>query len=77
MCPLGGLVQSALPGARRMPHRICPQCHRQGRFLEAASQEAWVDYYRCDVCGHVWAQSKEDPNAPPRDITLPPMTMNR
>jgi rubredoxin len=60
-----------------MPHRTCPQCQQQGRYLEGASQSAWVDYYRCDVCGHVWALDKGDPNAPPRDITLPPVTLNR
>ena len=53
-----------------MPHRICPQCERPGRLLEAASKQAWVIYYRCDACGHVWVYDKEDCNAPPRDVTL-------
>jgi uncharacterized OB-fold protein len=53
-----------------MPHRICPQCERPGRLLEAASKQAWVIYYRCDACGHVWVYDKEDVNAPPRDVTL-------
>jgi uncharacterized Zn finger protein len=54
-----------------MPHRICPQCERPGRLLEAASHAAWVDYYRCDACGHVWTQDKKDLNAPPCDVTVP------
>ena len=54
-----------------MPHRICPECKRSGRLLEAASQYAWVNYYRCDVCGHVWTYDKNDLNAPPRDVTIP------
>jgi hypothetical protein len=53
-----------------MPHRLCSQCQRPGRLLEAASQGAWVTYYRCDACGHVWSQDKMDLDAPPRDVTL-------
>ncbi len=53
-----------------MPHRLCSQCQRPGRLLEASSQDAWVMYYRCDACGHVWSQDKMDLNAPPRDVTL-------
>jgi hypothetical protein len=54
-----------------MPHRICQQCEGPGRVLEAASQTAWVDYYRCDACGHVWTLDKKDLEAPPRDVTRP------
>jgi hypothetical protein len=54
-----------------MLRRICPQCEQPGRLLEAASQNAWVIYYRCDACRHVWSYDKEDVNAPPRDVTLP------
>jgi uncharacterized Zn finger protein len=53
-----------------MPHRKCPQCEQQGRLLEAASQDAWVMYYRCDSCGHVWAYDKSDVNSPRRDVTM-------
>jgi len=53
-----------------MLHRICPQCERPGRLLEAASQDAWVIYYRCDACGHVWAYDKQNVNSPRRDVTL-------
>jgi rubredoxin len=65
-----GPAHSATYWGARMPHRICPQCERPGRLLEAASQQAWVIYYRCDACGHVWLYDKEDINAPPRDVTL-------
>jgi hypothetical protein len=54
-----------------MPHRMCPLCERPGRRLEAASQDAWVIYYRCDPCGHVWAYDKENMNSPRRDVTMP------
>ena len=56
-----------------MPHRICPQCERPGRLLEAASAQAWVIYYRCDACGHVWAHDKENINSPRRDVTVLPV----
>jgi hypothetical protein len=38
--------------------------------LEAASQDAWVMYYRCDACDHIRSQDKSDLSAPPRDVTL-------
>jgi hypothetical protein len=53
-----------------MSHRSCPQCERPGRLLEAASESAWVLYYRCDGCGHVWTHDKDDVNSPPLDITV-------
>jgi uncharacterized Zn finger protein len=53
-----------------MPRRFCPQCERPGRLLEAASQNAWVIYYRCDACGHVWAHDKDDINSPRHDVTM-------
>ena len=55
-----------------MPHRLCPKCSRDGRLLESASENAWVFYYRCDDCGHVWSYEKKQPNAPPKDVTIEP-----
>lgn len=52
--------------------RVCPKCHQVGRLLEAASQDAVVEYYRCDACGHVWSHDKGNPKAPARDVTFPP-----
>jgi uncharacterized Zn finger protein len=40
--------------------------HR-GRHLAASSQNARVDYYRCDRCGHVWTVDKEGKS---RDVTI-------
>lgn len=54
-----------------MRHRICPHCEQPGRVLEAASQNAWVIYYRCDACRHVWTRDKKDLDAPPRAVTVP------
>jgi uncharacterized Zn finger protein len=55
-----------------MPHRICPQCGRDGRLLELelAKLTTRVDYYRCDPCAHVWTHEKDNPEAPPEDITV-------
>ena len=35
-----------------------------------ASKEASVGYYRCDNCGHVWTHEKDNPDAPPEDVTI-------
>jgi uncharacterized Zn finger protein len=33
----------------------CPSCSvKEGRWLEGSSKDAYVDYFRCDACGHVW-----------------------
>jgi hypothetical protein len=50
--------------------RACPRCYSPGRFLEGASKETHVDYYRCDTCGHVWRYDKENPSASPVDVTM-------
>ena len=55
----------------QMPHRICPKCRIEGQLLEAASSGAYVEYYRCAKCGHVWTHQKDNFDAPPRDVTLP------
>jgi hypothetical protein len=47
----------------------CPSCDRStARWLEAASRNAHVDYFRCDDCGHVWCVSKEQPAAAPHTV---------
>ena len=49
------------------PQEKCPQClEALGRFLPAASEAAWVDYFRCDSCGHVWAVAKAAGRLPSR-----------
>jgi uncharacterized Zn finger protein len=53
-----------------MPHRICAKCRFVGRLLEETSKEASVEYYRCDNCGHVWTHEKDNPDAPPEDVTI-------
>ena len=52
-----------------MSARVCPKCLRRGRHLTASSQQAVVDYFRCDSCGHVWAVDKLT-DAKARDITI-------
>ena len=39
-----------------MAERPCPACGRPDpRHLKESSVGATCDYYRCEVCGHVWA----------------------
>ena len=53
-----------------MPIQPCPECQtRAVRWLEASSQEAHVNYYRCEQCGHVWTLSKLQTDAKPNAIT--------
>ena len=54
-----------------MRNRPCPRCRKDGRFLDASSANALVDYYRCDYCGTVWALDQDDPTKPPRHVTPP------
>jgi len=32
----------------------------------------YVEYYRCDSCGHVWVRDKNDPDEKPKSITYIP-----
>ena len=57
-----------------MPHRLCPICQAQGRLLENVSQDALVEYYRCDKCSHIWTHDKTNPNSPPNLVTIRPKT---
>jgi len=34
-----------------------------------SSDQAHVDYYRCDFCGNVWVLDRADPTKPPRLVT--------
>ena len=45
-------------------------CEVQGRLLEHTSQDAFVEYYRCHECGHVWTHEKANPNSPPKPVTV-------
>lgn len=36
-----------------------------------------VDYYRCDVCGHVWHHAKSSPESPAVRVTEPPATLSK
>ncbi len=48
----------------------CPQCRMPApRLLETVSNDAQVNYYRCQVCGHVWTLPKGEMDAVPTAIT--------
>ena len=45
----------------------CVRCtSAEVRRLDYVSQDAWVDYYRCSSCGHVWNVPKVRPRADDR-----------
>lgn len=52
-----------------MPMQPCPDCGGAGRFLTDSSENASVDYYRCDRCGAVWVLDRVDSGKPPRIVT--------
>ena len=54
-----------------MPHRLCPRCPIQGRLLDGPSQDAFVEYWRCDQCSHVWSHERANPTSPHKDVTVP------
>jgi hypothetical protein len=56
-----------------MPIRPCPLCGEQTpRLLESASAHAWVNYYSCGQCKHVWNIPKDKPDGPIQHVTPPP-----
>jgi len=44
-----------------------PQLPDSGALLEGPSQDAFVEYWRCDRCGHIWTRDKRNPNLPHKD----------
>jgi hypothetical protein len=47
----------------------CPACGNPApRFLEATSEDALVDYFRCDGCGCVFNIPKGQPAAEPVSV---------
>ena len=53
-----------------MSLETCPKCQQQGRLLGVSSEEARVNYYRCNDCRHVWTHQKNNPDSQPVDVTL-------
>jgi hypothetical protein len=46
-----------------MASQPCIVCgHTSARLLPVASKDAFVNYYRCDLCRHVWTVHKTDPS---------------
>ena len=75
--PQAGASRLALAEAGRfaVPIRPCPHCQTPtAKHLEASSKDAWVNYYRCERCGHVWTVPKDAPFAPPKSVTREPDT---
>jgi hypothetical protein len=50
--------------------RPCPSCHAPGsHWLEGVSKDAYVDYFRCQICGHVWNTPKAGATGEARNVT--------
>jgi hypothetical protein len=45
----------------------CPKCQSDSSAQLPMSEIAWVTYYRCERCGHVWNVPKA--GGPARDVT--------
>ena len=48
----------------------CSNCQHPARFLTFPSAGAYVNYYRCDACGHVFHFPKGHPEAMPVAVTV-------
>ena len=61
----------------------CPNCSSDaGRWLESSSKDAYVDYFRCSACGHVWNRPKKtfrglDVNPTPVKVLCPKCGANQ
>ena len=55
------------PDSKEIPLHIqayprCPKCRRRlGKIIPWASEQAWVLYYRCKSCGHLWKEPRTRP----------------
>ena len=48
----------------------CAECQSLAiRWLDGPSKDAYVNYYRCDKCGHVWTLPKGESAVAPTAIT--------
>ncbi|MEP7305976.1 MAG: hypothetical protein ABJA98_10705 [Acidobacteriota bacterium] len=57
---------SATPGSIQP----CAECRSLAiRWLDSRSQDAHVNYYRCERCGHVWTLPKGETDLLPTNIT--------
>jgi uncharacterized Zn finger protein len=52
-----------------MHDHTCPECLNPGSHLDKVSKSAYVEYYRCTACGHVWTYKKSNPDGPSHDVT--------
>jgi len=54
---------TAAPSPQRLA--VCPDCREPAvRYLADTSRNAYVDYFRCTECGHVYNVPKGAPDAP-------------
>lgn len=46
---------------------LCAICSSPGQRIEALSALSFIDYYRCQPCGHVWSDAKAGGHVERRD----------
>ena len=52
-----------------MSVRPCPHCRNSApRLLDHSSADAFVWYFRCEACGHVFTVGRDKPDAPTRTV---------
>jgi hypothetical protein len=45
-----------------MPTLHCPNCRTLVSRIQQTGNYAYVNYYRCQACGHFWTVKKTDPS---------------
>jgi Sigma-54 interaction domain len=54
-----GLMAATVLNPTLPPSQACPRCRSSvTRLIPYVSEQATVDYYCCDPCGHLWTQLK-------------------
>jgi hypothetical protein len=54
-----GFMAATVSNPTLPPMQVCPRCRSSiTRLIPYVSQQATVDYYCCDPCGHLWTQLK-------------------
>ncbi len=56
---MGGVARLSYP-RRPMPVQPCPMCNRAtAKDLEATNKIAYVNYYTCEACLHIWTTDRK------------------
>jgi len=56
--PLSSTLERVASQTLPVVAAACHDCGGASRLLKACSQDAIVNYFRCDTCGNVWTCGK-------------------